>query len=111
MDLALGAGRPYACQVVAGGLSALLNTKWAAWKSAWDEAVRRDDAEGKKLRSEGYTLDGSWKTPDGGMMMDGPGSYPSRMKHLEDVAKERGLDQDITKIKAFVEKLKGMSHR
>ncbi len=97
--------------MVAGDWSVLLNAKWKAWKSAWDEAVRRDNAEGDKLKSEGYTFDGSWKTPGGGMMMDGPGSYPSRMKHLEDVAKERGLDQDIAKIKQFVEKLKGMSHR
>ncbi len=93
--------------------ASLLNAKWDAWKGAWDEALVRDKAEGEKLKLQGYTFDGSWKSPGASLpdVMDGPGSYVSRMKHLEVVAKERGLDQDIGAIKKFVEKLKGLSHR
>jgi len=96
-----------------GDWSGLLNQKWGAWKEAWDEALRRDKAEAAKLKTEGWTKHATkgWQKPDGNFMFDGPGSYVSLMHHVETVAKERGIDQDIDALKTFIEKLRTMSNR
>lgn len=76
-----------------------LSNKLQAWKDALDEAVRRDDAEADKMREKGYRYRyGGWQTPDGTPVFDGPGSHVSIFKHLEDVAKERNIDDDLEAI-------------
>jgi hypothetical protein len=76
-----------------------LNARYQLWKDAYQEAVSRDGAEAERLREEGYTFNGHWSTPEGATMFDGPGSYVSVLKHLEDVAKERDLLKDVEAIK------------
>jgi hypothetical protein len=80
----------------------VLKERWAVWKDAYAEAVRRDQEAAGKLCEQGYTFDGCWSTPAGATMFDGPGSHVSVLKHLEDVAKERDLLNDVEAIKDFL---------
>ena len=74
--------------------------KLRKWRDAIQEAMRRDKTAARKLVEQGYRVaDGGWKTPDGCPMFDGPGSHVSLLGHLNDIAKERGLEKDIEALK------------
>jgi hypothetical protein len=60
--------------------------KFEEWKSAYDEAVRRDAAEPEP-------------GPD---TFDGKGSHVSVLAHLGDVVKERGMEGDLDALKSLI---------
>lgn len=83
-----------------------LFTKYTQWRDALNEAMRRDAAEGQKLRDQGYRQEGNWVTPEGSPMFDGPGSHVSVLHHLEAVIKERGLEDDLEQLGGFLRRIR-----
>ena len=77
------------------------------WKSAYDQAVKRDEADAQKLRDNGWeNSGGSWVGPTGGGIFDGPGSFVSVLGHLEAVARERGIAHDIDTLSAILQRMR-----
>ena len=90
---------------IVGALLEAAGGRWAQWKSALEEAARRDEEAAEELRRKGYRFrNGCWHTPEGNTMFDGPWSHVSLLAQLEAVATERGLRKDLESLERFVRK-------
>jgi hypothetical protein len=73
--------------------------KLVTWWEVLKEALRRDEEEAGRLDAENP----DWRRDT----FDGPGSLQSLGHHLEVVARERGLGDDVEALKAWAKARRG----